>query len=121
MTTKWKGPFVREVLPELASELRDALTQQGRPDLGAQIDGLRIKSLCGCDDDFCGSFYTGEPPNGRWSDLGDHYSLPVETEWLIVLDVVDGTIRYVEVIDRPDVRKKLLVALPRNREERRLP
>jgi hypothetical protein len=121
MTTKWKGPFVREVLPELASELKDALARQGQPDLAAQIDGLRIKSLCGCDDDFCGSFYTGEPPYGQWSDLGDHYSLPVETDWLIVLDVVDGTIRYVEVIDRSELRQELLEALPRRRSTPRLP
>lgn len=121
MTTKWKGPLLREVLPELASELKEGLARQGEPDLAAQIDGLRIKSLCGCDDDFCGSFYTGEPPNGRWSDLGDHYSLPVETDWLIVLDVVDGRIRFVEVIDRPEVRVKLLDALPRHRDDPRLP
>lgn len=121
MTKKWEAPFLRDVLPELASELKSALARQGEADLSEQVDELRIKSLCGCNDDFCGSFYTGDLPHGPWSNLGNHYSLGVETDWMLVLDVVDGRIRFVEVIDRPDLRKKLHAAIPRRRTEPRLP
>jgi hypothetical protein len=85
MRERRDAPLLHRVLPELATELRDSLARQGEPDLSAQINELEIKSLCGCDDDFCGSFYTGDLPSGPWFNLGEHYSLPVETDWLVVL------------------------------------
>jgi hypothetical protein len=107
-------------LPELANELKEQLAQQGETALAAQIDGLRIKSRCGCNDDFCASFYTRDIP-GRPSDAGDHHCVVVNTDGLIILDVLDGTIRFIEVIDRPDVRAKLLDALPPTQGTRWLP
>lgn len=54
-------PLVREVYPELV----DLLNAAGETDLGICACDLRIIAPCGCTDDFCQSFYTAAPPNGR--------------------------------------------------------
>ena len=71
---------------------------------------------CSCNDDFCSSFYTGARPTGSWSDEGDHENVvPDASVGMVVLDVVDGVIRYVEVLDRPDVHAvvRAFAAVPR--------
>ncbi|HVF53039.1 MAG TPA: hypothetical protein VNC78_05460 [Actinomycetota bacterium] len=121
MSGTWEAPLLIGVLPEIASELETALEKQGDPDLATQIRGLRIESLCGCDDEFCGSFHARGDQKYPWSDVGDLRSVAVEVAGIVVLDVVAGTIRYVEVIDRPEVRKELRSAVPRRRTDPRLP
>ena len=95
-----------DVLPELASELRHALQQDGREELASQVGSLRIVEMCGCGDDFCASFYTGPQPEGGWGSGHENVVPDVDTGMLI-LDVVDGIIRYVEVLYRDDVREVL--------------
>ena len=95
-----------DVLPDLASELRNALAQDGRAELAGQVSSLRIVQLCGCGDDFCASFYTGPQPDGAWGDGHENVVPDVDTG-MLVLDVVDGVIRYVEVLYRDDVRSVL--------------
>lgn len=91
-----------EVAPEFAAELKIGLASDGLSTLAGQVETLRIWARCRCDDRFCSSFYTGPPPNGAWSDLGEHANvMPSVAMGMVILDVVDDTIRFVEVLDRP--------------------
>jgi hypothetical protein len=55
----------------------------------------------GCGDDFCQSFGTQPPPAEAYG-LG-HRNVVLSPSWagMLVLDVVDDLIMFVEVIDRP--------------------
>ena len=102
--TPARRPIVSEVLPKLADELIEGLDSVGRGELASQVPSLEVWGRCSCDDDFCSSFYTAALPTGSWSDEGEHENVvPDASVGMVVLDVVDGVIRYVEVLDRPDV------------------
>jgi len=95
-----------EVAPTLAGEIEASLIQMARPDLGKQIGELEIVSRCGCGDSFCNSFYVGPPPKGAWGP--DYDCVPVSMErGMVVLDVVEGQIQHVEVLDREELTKPL--------------
>jgi hypothetical protein len=100
-----------DTLPELALELEQLLAKAGKPELAAQIPGLVIVDRCRCGDNFCSSFYTQPKPEGRWGPDHDCLDLDAE-EGMVVLDVVAGTIAQVEVLNRDDVRTKLIAQLP---------
>ncbi len=93
---------IGEVLPELAEELERLLVKVGRQDLVSQVRGLPIVGRCRCHQEDCGSFDTGERPSRR--STIDLYS----EECFLALDT-DGysSIVHVEVLGRPDVKKKL--------------
>ena len=96
---------VTEVLPEFSTELVAALVAQGDVDLAAQVRDLLIVETCGCGDEFCASFYVVPRPGGGWG-LG-HRCVPVDIDTgMVVLDVVDEVITYVEVLHRPDVAER---------------
>ena len=97
------APLMADFLPELAVEMETALKTGDRPDLASQVGSLRIVELCGCGDDFCASFYTGPKPDAGWGS-GHENVIPSVEEGMLVLDVVDGVIRFVEVLHRDDVR-----------------
>lgn len=65
-----------------------------------------MTGTCGCGDSFCSSFYTGPKPNGPWGPGARNVVLQPRTGD-VILDVVDGRIRFVEVLDRKDVRDKI--------------
>ncbi|MEV6287416.1 hypothetical protein [Kribbella sp. NPDC051770] len=92
-----------EAWPRLAGQVRDALTRDGEHELAAQIDGLPVVQRCECGDDFCQSFHTAPPPDGGYP-LERHRNWYAEDSpgWdgELVLDVVDGLVVYVEVLDR---------------------
>lgn len=116
MPTADNQHLVADLLPDFASELEKALSEDSEPGLAAQVGSLRIVELCGCNDDFCASFYTGPKPDGGWGQ-GHTNVLPSLESGMVVLDVVDGVIRYVEVIDRDDVRSVILPEDPTTRVE----
>lgn len=97
-------PALKLIAPDFASELADAILHGDSPELVNQVDDLKVWSRCACEDKFCGSFYVASVPPGPWSDLGEHHNvvLPMR-KGMVILDVVDGAIRFVEVLDRPDV------------------
>jgi hypothetical protein len=98
--------LLTETLPELAQELQQLLEAK-KPELAVQVPTLRIVEGCGCGDGFCASFYTQPKPKGAYGP--DHYTLLLEpTQGMLMLDVVDGVISFVEVLQRPDVRRKLI-------------
>ena len=99
-----KEPLLADALPDLASELERDLRAEGHPALANQVPELRMTAPCECGDSFCTSFYTGPVPDGSWS--GEHKNIVTEKGGLI-LDVVDGRIRFVEVLDRGTLRPML--------------
>ncbi|MBX3314369.1 MAG: hypothetical protein KF906_08625 [Actinobacteria bacterium] len=106
-------PLLQVALPEFSEDLAAGLIADGRPDLADQIPGLRIWSQCGCNRSDCTSFYVGPEPAGPWSEEGKHENvLPDVSHAMVVLDVVAGIIRYVEVLDYPQIRSALDAASP---------
>jgi hypothetical protein len=100
--------LLRDIVPEFAGELADVLNQDGFGLLAIQIPSLELWQPCGCQAKSCCSFYTGSKPSEPWAKVGNHYNVvPNVRKGLVVLDVVDGVIRYLEIPDRPDLRKLL--------------
>ncbi|TCC65454.1 hypothetical protein E0H73_00445 [Kribbella pittospori] len=87
--------------PKLSIELRDALTAEDEAGLARSVDSLEVVQPCGCGDDFCQSFYTADPPDGAYGP--GHRNALLDPPWtgMLILDVVDDEIVYVEVLDRP--------------------
>lgn len=96
-----------DLMPGFASELEQALRHSGDLSLATQIEHLAVTGVCGCGDDFCSSFYTGPRVDGPWGPSHRNV-VPQTAAGMIVLDVVDDRIRYVEVLHRDDVRKALV-------------
>jgi hypothetical protein len=90
--------LVRDKWPGLAAELTEALRGDA---LASQIDRLRIVEECGCGDDFCQSFHTQPPPAGAYGLGHRNVTLDIDDPWMIVLDVVDDVIMFVEVLHHP--------------------
>jgi hypothetical protein len=100
-----------EILPSLALELEQLLRKQCEAELAAQVSRLAIVDRCRCGDDFCASSYTQPKPEGHYGP--GHRCLDLDAaEGMLLVDVVDGKIAHVEVLNRADVRHKLLAALP---------
>ncbi len=103
--------LLRNVLPELAEELADALRSENETDLLTQVDSLRIVERCRCADHFCATMYTAPPPDGAYGP--GHECVPLDTNaGELILDLVDRKIVCIEVLNRDDVRKTLLELLP---------
>lgn len=97
-------PLVREVFPDLVRELVELLEREGEHELAVGARSLRLVAECGCGDEFCRSFRTAPRPDGRPFGPG-HRCVPLSpAEGMLVLDVVDERIVYVEVLDRGPLR-----------------
>jgi hypothetical protein len=102
---------LREVLPELAEELEQLLRKQNEPELAAQVSNLRLCDRCRCGDDFCAMIYTLPPPQDRSGP--NHRSFDLDAErGMIILDVRDERIACVEILNRDDIRAKVLALFP---------
>jgi hypothetical protein len=100
-----------EILPSLSLELEQLLKNQGEVELAAQVQQLIVVDRCRCGDDFCSSFYSQPKPQGHYGP--GHRCLDLDAaEGTLILDVVEGTIAQVEVLNRADVRQKLWAVLP---------
>ena len=103
--------MVTKILPGFAAELEQLLRDQGEAKLAAQISELKIVDRCRCGDDFCASFYTQPKPKGAYGS--GHRCVELEpAEGMLILDLVDDRIAQIEVLNRDDIRKMLLAALP---------
>jgi hypothetical protein len=108
---RWEPPLVRDVLPALAEELHQLLTEENEPELAAQIPALKILSRCHCGDDFCATFYVRSPPQGAYGP--NHRNVPLTPkEGMLVLDVVGEKIACVEVLYRDDIRRVIENIVP---------
>ena len=107
-----KRPLLNDTLPSFAAELRQLLIEQGEPELAIQVPSLRIFERCNCGDDICcGTFYTQPKPKGSFGPGHRNVRL-IPDEGMLILDVADGEIACVEVLDRGDVRQKLDEVFP---------
>ncbi|MFD4655826.1 hypothetical protein ACFWP2_09345 [Kitasatospora sp. NPDC058444] len=97
-------PLVREAFPELAAELVELLEQEDERELAATVRSLPLVAECGCGDDFCQSFRTAPHPPGQPFGPGHRCVTLSPADGMLVLDVVDGRIMYVEVLDREPLR-----------------
>lgn len=99
------APLVRDVLPALTAELVRLLGEEGEHDLAICAYDLRLLAECGCGDDSCQSFLTHPHPPGTPYGPG-HRNVPLLPErGMLILDVIDGRIVYVEILDRPELRR----------------
>jgi hypothetical protein len=96
-----------DALPELAEELIALLKGEGEDDLAAQIPELLLVDRCRCGDYFCSTVYTALPPKGAYGPGHDSMLLDAEQGW-IVIDTMDRKIVEIEILDRDDVRKRVL-------------
>ena len=92
---------MREVFPELVAELVALLEEEGERELAISAWDLRLVAECGCGDGFCQSFHTEDHPHGQPYGPGHRCVNLIPSKGMLNLDVVDGRIMYVEVIDRP--------------------
>ncbi|MFG1610009.1 hypothetical protein [Actinoplanes sp. NPDC049265] len=96
-------PLVSSQWPHLAAELITALREEGEDDLANQVTALHVLQRCGCDDDFCQSFYTAPEPAGAYGPGHRNVGLSPSKPGYLILDVVKGQIMYVEVLYRPSL------------------
>jgi hypothetical protein len=93
-------PLVRDVFPGLVAELTALLEAEGEHWLAITVRDVRMVGECGCSDDFCQSIRTADHPKGQPYSAG-HRCVPLmPAEGMLILDVVDGRIMYIEVLDR---------------------
>ncbi|SRR6266496_1413483 len=106
------APLLSTSLPELAGQLRGLLERAGHETLAAQIPHLRIVDRCRCGDSFCGTFYTASKPKGAWGPGHKTIALDEATEGMLNVDVLNGIIVSVEVLDYDSVRDQVHALLP---------
>jgi hypothetical protein len=94
---------IRDVLPEFSAELERILAAAKRSDLASQVDALPLVDRCRCGQSECAHFYTAARTAGAYGP--GHENLVLDTSGLVVLDLVDGRIVAVEVLDRQDVKR----------------
>lgn len=100
-----------DILPEFADELRRLLAVSEKPHLAKQVDKLSIIDRDRCGDSICASFYTAPKPDGPYGTGHENIELEPD-EGMIILDVVNNSIVFVEVLYRDDIRDKLVLAIP---------
>lgn len=108
--SKLTPPLLGDLLPSLAAELDASLREACEIELADQVPFLPIKRLCDCGDDSCASFYTGQRAQTIWRTGRKHLS-PRLMEGMAFLEVCDGVIVFVGMLDRPVERETLRGAL----------
>lgn len=101
---------LRDLAPEFAEELAALLIAEDEPGLAEQMLAAEIVGRCSCEEEFCASFYTAPVPVGGYDDgiqLG-----PLTGGGGANVDVLDGRLMQVEVINNPEFRRLLRLALP---------
>lgn len=97
------APLLGDLLPLFAEELDAALRAIWEVDLADQVRFLPIKRLCPCGDESCGSFYTGQRAQTIWR-TGRKHLTPRILEGMTYVEVIDGVIVFVGMLDRPHER-----------------
>ena len=104
------APLLRDVPPDFADELRALLLEADRPDLAVEVQNLQVTSRHQCGHWFCQSFHTESVSQGP-SGSGEDGTIPLSLEMgMVIVDIADGRITFVEVLDRPDVEEALQAA-----------
>ncbi|MFE7563905.1 hypothetical protein [Kitasatospora sp. NPDC057500] len=101
-----KHPFVRDIFPDLVAELSALLADEGEHDLAVRVRDIRLVGECDCGDDFCQSLRTAHHPPGEPFGEGRRCVELSPSTGMLLLDVVDERIMYVEVLDRPPMPRR---------------
>ncbi len=93
------GPFLlRDVFPDVATELHALLLAEGETLLADQVESLQIVDRCRCTDDFCAMFYAvPRPAQVPWGPGHRNVAL-VPQRGDLILDVVGDRIVAVEIL-----------------------
>ncbi len=97
--------WLADHLPELAKDLDAAFRNIGRDNLADSVWDAEIVEQCPCDSETCGTFYTVTPR--IWTGEVERFFDLANIEGLISVHVVNGQLAWVELLNRPDVCKKL--------------
>lgn len=97
------------LMPFLAEEITQGLSDMGKPKLARSIEELEIVGRCDCDNAGCAAFYTDEKHN--WSGKEIKHVTP-NVKGLFSIDVHNDKIIFVEMMGRQDVRERLLAVHP---------
>jgi hypothetical protein len=100
-----------DMFPELSSELRQLLLDQGESELAVQVPELTVIERCRCGDDFCAMFYVLSKPRGAYGPEHRNVAL-TPISGMLILDVVADKIAAVEVLYRDEIRQRLLIEFP---------
>ena len=92
---------MRDMHPELIAELAELLEAEGESWLAISVRDVRLVGECGCGDGFCRSIRTAEHPAGQPYGPGHRMVALLPTRGMLNLDVVDGRIMYIEILERP--------------------
>ena len=84
---------------------------QGEAELASQVSALVLVERCGCGEGFCATFYTQPKPKGSYGPGHRNVELS-PADGMLILDVVEGKIACVEVLNRNDLRRTLDQCLP---------
>jgi hypothetical protein len=98
------------IMPEFADELSQLLTEQGETSLAASVIDFWVFDRCRCGSDHCVVIYTRPKPEGPYPGRGCVSLFP--KTGAIYLDTSEGMIACIEVLDRPEIRRKLVGVLP---------
>ncbi|MFI8813389.1 MULTISPECIES: hypothetical protein [unclassified Streptomyces] len=99
-------PLIRDAFPDLIAELIALLEDEGERELAICAWDLRLVDECGCGDGFCQSIRTADHPQGQPYGSG-HRCVPLlPSKGMLILDVVDGRIMYIEILDRPPMHRR---------------
>ncbi|MGA2581292.1 MAG: hypothetical protein ABSH24_35460 [Bryobacteraceae bacterium] len=98
------------VMPEFANELSLLLAEQGATALDASMADLWVFDRCRCEWDGCATIYTRPKPEGAFPARGGTSVLSKAGP--VYIDTSYGMIACIEVLDQPEIRRKLLESLP---------
>jgi hypothetical protein len=96
--------LLKTILPELCIELKELLKRRNIPGLTETVDSLMVFEKCVCGENACASIYTAPKPVESFGDGHENIMLDAECGMLI-LDVVNSEIRFIEILDRPEYKK----------------
>ena len=103
-------PCLRNVAPELVTEMQSLLMEQGEHDLATQVVKLAIVELCSCGDSFCSTFHTVERSNSP-RGLG-HRTIALRPQrGILNVDVVGPDIVGIEILYRDEFRTNIRAAV----------
>lgn len=79
--------------------------------LAAQIINLPIREPCRCGDSSCSGFFTAQRPQTLWR-VGRKVVTPAMSQGMVILEVTDGMIMFVGVLECDALRQALAQAFP---------
>jgi len=103
-------PAVGDLFVEFFPELSTLIQTAGHAHLIEELRRAPVASRCNCGDAACAHFYTSAWPRAGHRSH-ENIALPSQSG-MVILDVFEGRVVAVEVLDRPDVKQVLDGYLP---------